>query len=178
MKKTVMALVALAAAVASAANTWWVAKEDPNASDSNPGTEALPFRTINAAANNPDIAANDTINVKPGVYDEGGQVAACEVAQTLALERDSGARGGGHCALACGGDADDHVDGRDLTLGLKEGSADLGHTLCHVGGNFGLRGYRVTEVMTAACLNSGFREGFIALHQYFFCHFLSPTFLP
>lgn len=56
-----------------AANTYWVDKNNPNASDSNPGTQALPFRTINAAANNPNIAANDTINVMPGVYDEGGQ---------------------------------------------------------------------------------------------------------
>ena len=56
-----------------AANTYWVDKNNPNASDSNPGTQELPFRTINAAANNPNIAANDTINVMPGVYDEGGQ---------------------------------------------------------------------------------------------------------
>ena len=66
-------VVALAAFSVFAANTYWVDKNNPNASDSNPGTQVLPFRTINAAANNPNIAANDTINVMPGIYDEGGQ---------------------------------------------------------------------------------------------------------
>ena len=67
----IVAVMALSSGLA--ANTYWVDKDNPNASDSNPGTQALPFRTINAAANNPNIAANDTINVMPGVYDEGGQ---------------------------------------------------------------------------------------------------------
>ena len=56
---------------ACAANTWWVAKEDPNASDANAGTEAAPFRTIQAALDNPNFAAGDTVNVKRGYYDEG-----------------------------------------------------------------------------------------------------------
>ena len=46
-----------------AANTCWVAKEDPNASDANVGTEAAPFRTIQAALDNPNFVAGDTINV-------------------------------------------------------------------------------------------------------------------
>ena len=69
-----VALAVLSTYLGFAANTYWVDKNNPNASDSNPGTQESPFRTINAAANNPNIAANDTINVMPGVYDEGGQV--------------------------------------------------------------------------------------------------------
>ena len=68
-----IAVAVLSACSAFAANTYWVDKDNPNASDGNPGTQALPFRTINAAANNPNIAANDTINVMPGIYNEGGQ---------------------------------------------------------------------------------------------------------
>ena len=59
---------------AFAANTWWVAKEDPNASDANAGTEAAPFRTIQAALDNPSFAAGDTVKVKRGVYDEGASI--------------------------------------------------------------------------------------------------------
>ena len=59
---------------AFAANTWWVAKEDPNASDANAGTEAAPFRTIQAALDNPNFVAGDTVNVKRGIYDEGAMV--------------------------------------------------------------------------------------------------------
>ena len=59
---------------AFAANTWWVAKEDPNASDTNVGTEVAPFRTIQAALDNPNFVAGDTINVKRGIYDEGATV--------------------------------------------------------------------------------------------------------
>lgn len=69
-----VALAVLSTYLGFAANTYWVDNNNPNASDSNPGTQESPFRTINAAANNPNIAANDTINVMPGVYDEGGQV--------------------------------------------------------------------------------------------------------
>ena len=59
---------------AMAANTWYVAKDDPNASDANVGSEAAPFRTIQAALDNPNCVAGDTILVKPGFYDEGGWV--------------------------------------------------------------------------------------------------------
>ena len=52
------------------AGPWYVAKEDPNASDDNPGTEALPFRTIQAALDNKGFEEGDTVYVKRGVYDE------------------------------------------------------------------------------------------------------------
>lgn len=55
------------------AGPWYVAKEDPNAADTlveGRGTEALPFRTIQAALDNKDFEAGDTVYVKRGVYDE------------------------------------------------------------------------------------------------------------
>ena len=81
MKKLlIVALVVLGGVAAFAAepNTWWVAKEDANASDelvTGRGTESLPFRTIQAALDNPDFVAGDTVLVKPGDYDDGKYVA-------------------------------------------------------------------------------------------------------
>ena len=73
--KNMLAVVAAFAATAVlAAGPWYVAKEDPNAADTledGRGTEALPFRTIQAALDNPAFEALDTVYVKPGVYDEG-----------------------------------------------------------------------------------------------------------
>lgn len=59
---------------AFAAGPWYVAKEDPNASDAliaGRGSEALPFRTIQAALDNEAFDAGDTVYVKRGDYDEG-----------------------------------------------------------------------------------------------------------
>ena len=73
--KNMLAVVAAFAATAVlAAGPWYVAKEDPNAADTlveGRGTEALPFRTIQAALDNAVFEAGDTVYVKPGVYDEG-----------------------------------------------------------------------------------------------------------
>ena len=74
LRFAVFAAVGLCGASVFAANTWWVAKEDPNASDANAGTEEAPFRTIQAALDNPDFEAGDTVNVKRGVYDEGERI--------------------------------------------------------------------------------------------------------
>ena len=49
---TAMCAVAFASLSASAANVWHVNNKAPNASDTNPGTEAEPFLTINAATIN------------------------------------------------------------------------------------------------------------------------------
>lgn len=46
----------------------FVARSDPKAVDKNPGTEALPFQTIQAAVDK--AQAGDTIWVKQGVYEE------------------------------------------------------------------------------------------------------------
>lgn len=82
MKATIKKLtVALAAVLMTtaiwAANTWWVACEDPNASDeANLGTEEVPFKTIQAAIDNANCKAGDTINVKRGVYATGSKTAS------------------------------------------------------------------------------------------------------
>ena len=70
----VVAVLGFSYAFADEPNTWWVAKEDKNASDelvTGRGTEALPFRTIQAALDNPDFVAGDNVFVKRGRYDEG-----------------------------------------------------------------------------------------------------------
>ena len=46
--------------------TYFVDVNNPNASDSNPGSEVLPFKTIQKAAN--IVNAGDTVNIKPGLY--------------------------------------------------------------------------------------------------------------
>lgn len=83
MKNTLVAIAVTAFAAvfgfgaAFAAGPWYVDVNDPNADDTlveGRGTEALPFRTIQAAIDNPNRASGDTVYVKPGVYDEGGKV--------------------------------------------------------------------------------------------------------
>ncbi len=74
MRHLLLVLVTFFATVASATNTWYVAKEDPNAAntyDEGRGSEALPFRTIQAALDNSDFEAGDIVLVKRGDYDEG-----------------------------------------------------------------------------------------------------------
>src|SRR5512139_1738926 len=53
----------------SAATTYYVDRNHPQASDSNPGTEALPWLTIQHAAQ--VAVAGDTVLIKPGVYTGG-----------------------------------------------------------------------------------------------------------
>ena len=69
-----MAFAAAVSASALATNTWYVAKEDANAADTpaeGRGSEALPFRTIQAALDNSAFEAGDIVLVKRGDYDEG-----------------------------------------------------------------------------------------------------------
>ena len=71
--------VGLLSLSAVAGGPWYVAKEDPNASDApvaGRGTEALPFRTIQAALDNEAFDAGDTVYVKRGDYDEGMKVSS------------------------------------------------------------------------------------------------------
>lgn len=49
-------------------NTYYVSSEDANASDTNPGSESLPFKTINAAAR--ILQPGDRVLIKKGVYRE------------------------------------------------------------------------------------------------------------
>ena len=65
MRPLALACSVVAAALSTTAfatNTWYVAKEDPNAAntlDEGRGSEALPFRTIQAALDNPAFVAHD-----------------------------------------------------------------------------------------------------------------------
>ena len=76
--RTITLVVAtLASAGTMAAGPWYVDVNNPNAADTlveGRGTEALPFRTIQAAIDNPSREAGATVYVKPGYYDEGGAV--------------------------------------------------------------------------------------------------------
>ncbi len=68
----VLVLVALWQALipsAAQATNYFVDANHPNARDSNPGTEALPWKTIGKATWN--VTAGDTVYVKAGVYREG-----------------------------------------------------------------------------------------------------------
>ena len=55
-------------------NTYYVDTNNPNASDNNPGTEALPFKTIQRAANL--VGPGDTVLVKGGIYTETVRIRA------------------------------------------------------------------------------------------------------
>src|SRR5512136_2584613 len=50
------------------AAVYYVDQNHPSASDSNPGSEALPWRTIQKAANT--LNPGDIVYVKAGIYDE------------------------------------------------------------------------------------------------------------
>jgi PKD repeat protein len=66
-------------AAALAAGTFYVDTQHPSASDSNPGTEALPYKTITAAGSAHN-GSGTTIIVKPGLYRETVTVPASGVA--------------------------------------------------------------------------------------------------
>jgi len=74
IRHALLAAAMFFAPAAFATNTWYVAKEDPaaaNTLDEGRGSEALPFRTIQAALDNPAFEAGDIVLVKRGDYDEG-----------------------------------------------------------------------------------------------------------
>lgn len=52
------------------AATYIVDKNHPNASDTNPGTELLPWKTIQRAAGNQSLSPGDIVLVKDGIYTE------------------------------------------------------------------------------------------------------------
>ncbi len=60
--------VAAVAGNASATTTYYVDRSHVSASDANPGTEALPWLTIQHAADT--LVAGDTVLVKAGSYPE------------------------------------------------------------------------------------------------------------
>ena len=73
---TIGTIAVFAAATVFAAGPWYVDVTHPNAADTNVegrGTEALPFKTIQAALDNSSFESGDTVYVKPGIYKEGGK---------------------------------------------------------------------------------------------------------
>jgi len=69
-------LVSAATLAASAGNTYYVDRNHPQASDSNPGTEALPWKTIQKAE--PILVAGDTVLVKEGTYEVSPATSDCK----------------------------------------------------------------------------------------------------
>ncbi len=67
-KVSVFILLFLIAVSSGRAATYYVDQNHPSASDSNPGTENLPWLTIQHAAD--VVVAGDTVYVKEGVYNE------------------------------------------------------------------------------------------------------------
>ena len=99
------------------------------------------------------------------VDDQAGKLRAGDVADALLLEGHARAGGAGHGARAGAGRAVDHVDGRDLALGLDERAAHLGQALAHILGDLALGRDGVAEIVAAAGLHGGFRDGLVALHH-------------
>jgi len=60
----------------SSAETYYVDKNHSQASDSNPGTEALPWKTLQKAG--PILVAGDTVLVKGGTYDVSPATTDCK----------------------------------------------------------------------------------------------------
>ena len=113
------------------------------------------------------------------IDNDRGQIRARQIRNALALERDAGAGGRGHRPLARRGHAVDHVDGRDLALGLQKCPADLRHFLRHIGRDLGLRRDGIAQIVAAPGEDRGLRNGLVALHQYLFLHRpILLTFLP
>jgi len=66
--RAAMATLLVSVGTAGQAETHYVAQNHPQASDSNPGTEELPWGTLTQAANVAE--AGDTVWIKAGVYQE------------------------------------------------------------------------------------------------------------
>ncbi len=64
----VSAMLAALTTSSALATTFYVDKNDPSASNSNPGTSSSPWSTIQKAANT--VGAGDTVIVRSGVYNE------------------------------------------------------------------------------------------------------------
>ena len=63
-----MLILALAVAGQAAAETYYVDTGHASASDANPGSETLPWKTVQYAVNS--VSAGDVVIVKPGQYDQ------------------------------------------------------------------------------------------------------------
>ena len=118
--------------------------------------EVVGLRGLYAAQ--PRSAAHD-------VDDDARQLGAGDVGDALLLERDPRRRRRGHHPGPAAAGPIDHVDGRDLTLGLDEHATDFGQLRRHVFRQLGLRGDRVAEERPAPGPDGCRPDDLVALHQ-------------
>ena len=70
----IAALLCLALTAGPAvARDYFVDQQQPNASDSNQGTEALPWKTIARAGKAKELKPGDTVLIKSGLYRRNGR---------------------------------------------------------------------------------------------------------
>ena len=132
------------------------------------GLEVIALRRLNGTQTGPAALAID---------DQARQLGACQITDTLGHQRNTGAGRRCHDALTGRSTAVDHIDGRNLGLGLQDDHAgglprlQLHQSLHHLG----LRRNGVTEITVAAVTDGGMGNHLVALHQLhlFLCH--SPT---
>ena len=98
------------------------------------------------------------------IDDDHRQLHGAEQTDGLLHQGDTGRRRSDEHATAGSGCAVRHVNGTQLGLGLDECTAGLLQLSGHILGNLALRGDGVTEIVSAAGVNSGGSEGFVTLH--------------
>ena len=98
------------------------------------------------------------------VNDNAGKVGADYVGNALALERNSGRRGGGDNSRAGACRAENHVNSSDFAFCLKRKTASFRHLLCHIFGKLGLGGDGVTEEKLTARTDRSLSDSLVALH--------------
>ena len=98
------------------------------------------------------------------VDDDHGQLHRAQQADGLLHQGDTGRRRSDEHAAAGSRCAVCHVNGAQLRLGLDECTAGLLQLSGHILGNLALRGDGVTEIVSAAGVDSGGSEGFVTLH--------------
>jgi hypothetical protein len=110
------------------------------------------------------------------IDDQAGQLGARQVAQPLGHQADAGAGRGGHHPFSGRCAAVDHVDRRDLRLGLQNDHArGLPRFEFHEGfHHLRLRSDGVSEISVATVANGRMGDHFVAFHQFHFilCHSL------
>ena len=101
------------------------------------------------------------------VDDDRRKIRRDQIGDALLIQREAGACGAGQRARAGSRRAEEHVDARELGLGLHERAADLIHALGQILEDLGLRGDGIAAVKPAAGAQRRFCQGLIALHQLF-----------
>ena len=101
------------------------------------------------------------------VDDDSRKIRRNEIGDALLIQGEARAGGAGQRTRAGRCRAEEHVDARELGLGLHERAADLIHALGQILEDLGLRGDGIAAVKPAAGAQRRFCQGLIALHQLF-----------